>query len=291
MAGVLRLGGPCRAAAAAGPPGPPPEKPPLDGEPGRTNAAEAGCSRSIRTLHRPQEDVPEPLGARRGPSRRSGGPRPGASRVSEVAAGWCDTAAVPARRHTEERSRRRPLRPTTTVDPSCPATPSGSGRIQIRSATTRAVMTVAANARLARTTRWARRDRSTALGSVARSSRTTIASAVSRARSEPRRPIAIPRCAAAMAGASFTPSPTSITRWPCSCRARTCATLSAGSSPARTSVMPTSSASRRAARSLSPVSRIGVDPVEDGQRGDHRRRRRGAAGRPGPARRPARRRR
>ena len=45
-------------------------------------------------------------------------------------------------------------------------------------------MTVAANARLALTTRCARRDRSTALGSVARSSRTTIASAVSSARSE-----------------------------------------------------------------------------------------------------------
>lgn len=33
-----------------------------------------------------------------------------------------------ALRQTDDRSSRSPLSPTMTVDPSCPATPSGSGR-------------------------------------------------------------------------------------------------------------------------------------------------------------------
>lgn len=45
-------------------------------------------------------------------------------------------------------------------------------------------------------------------GLVASSSRTTTASAVSSARPEPALPIAMPACAAARAGASLTPSPT-----------------------------------------------------------------------------------
>ena len=65
---------------------------------------------------------------------------------------------------------------------------------------TSAVITVAAMIRFATTTWRARRDRSMTLGSVASSSRTMTASEVSSARSEPWRPIASPRLAAASAG-------------------------------------------------------------------------------------------
>src|ERR1700729_3171151 len=68
-------------------------------------------------------------------------------------------------------------------------------------------MKVVAMARLAITMRRARRDSAITAGSVARSSRTMTASAVSRARSDPARPIATPVCAAARAGASLTPPP------------------------------------------------------------------------------------
>ncbi|OHX06971.1 hypothetical protein BFV98_30390 [Micromonospora sp. WMMB235] len=73
--------------------------------------------------------------------------------------------------------------------------------------------------------------------------------------------MATPRLAAARAGASLTPSPTSSTRRPLACTARTWSTLSCGSSPACTSVIPASAARCPAAPALSPVSSIGLAPV------------------------------
>ena len=64
------------------------------------------------------------------------------------------------------------------------------------------------------------------------------ASAVSSARSDPARPIAMPVSAVARAGASLTPSPASSTRCPAVCRARTALAFSWGRRPARTSLMP-----------------------------------------------------
>lgn len=104
-----------------------------------------------------------------------------------------------------------PLRATMTVEPSCPATASASGSVATKSQVTSTTMNVPAMHRFAITKRRARRDRAINWGRVDRSSRTTMASAVSNARSEPRRPIATPVVAAAMAGASLTPSPTSST--------------------------------------------------------------------------------
>lgn len=137
------------------------------------------------------------------------------------------------------RSSRRPLSPTMMVEPSWPATPSGSGRWPMRSQAARTTMNVAAMVRLAMTRRRARRAKAMTAGMVERSSRVMTASAVSRARSDPARPIATPTVAAVMAGASLTPSPTTITLAPPASSSRTASTLSCGSSPARTSVMPT----------------------------------------------------
>ena len=156
---------------------------------------------------------------------------------------------------------RSPLRPTMTVEPSCPSTPSGSGRYPARSQITRAVMKAAAMARLAMTTRRARRESPMTAGTVASSSRTMTALAVSSARSDLARPIAMPVPAVARAGASLTPSPASSTRCPAVCRARTASAFSWGRRPARTSLMPTRPARRAAARGLSPVGRTGTDPV------------------------------
>lgn len=67
--------------------------------------------------------------------------RPGARRGSRAAGAFAH--AAPPRTgffQAASRSRRRPLRPTMTVEPSCPATPSGSGRVAMRSQATRAVM-------------------------------------------------------------------------------------------------------------------------------------------------------
>ena len=87
-----------------------------------------------------------------------------------------------------------------TVEPSWPRTPSGSGRCPARSQATRAVMMTAAMTRFAVTTRRARRDSAMTAGTVARSSRMMTASAVSRARSEPARPIATPVCGGGQGG-------------------------------------------------------------------------------------------
>ena len=51
-------------------------------------------------------------------------------------------------------------------------------------------------------------------------------------------PMAMPRSACASAGASFTPSPTTATRWPSACSARTTSTFSPGSTSATTRSMP-----------------------------------------------------
>ncbi|CAM5332716.1 hypothetical protein STENM223S_06461 [Streptomyces tendae] len=73
--------------------------------------------------------------------------------------------------------------------------------------------------------------------------------------------MATPACAAASAGASLTPSPTKSTLRPARSRSRTASTLSSGSRPARTSVMPVASATRAAAAAWSPVSSTGAVPV------------------------------
>lgn len=60
------------------------------------------------------------------------------------------TGSMTAWRHPDDRSRRRPLSPTMMVEPSWPATPSGSGgRCPNRSQITRTEMNAAAMARLA----------------------------------------------------------------------------------------------------------------------------------------------
>ena len=73
-------------------------------------------------------------------------------------------------------------------------------------------------------------------------------------------PIASPRSAWASAGASLTPSPTIATTRPSACRRRTTSALSAGSTSAMTSSIPTSAATARAVASLSPVSSTGRSP-------------------------------
>ena len=59
--------------------------------------------------------------------------------------------------------------------------------------------------------RRARRERAMTAGMAVRSSRTTTASAVCKVRSAPAPPMAMPVCAAASAGASLMPSPTTVT--------------------------------------------------------------------------------
>ena len=101
------------------------------------------------------------------------------------------------------------------------------------------------------------RDRRIALTASRRSLRTSTASALSMATSVPA-PMAMPRSAATSAGASFTPSPIMATRRPSRCRRSTWARLSAGRTPAITSVMPSRAAIARAVRSSSPVSMMGM---------------------------------
>ena len=82
-----------------------------------------------------------------------------------------------------------------------------------------------------------------------------MTAACSRAASEPRAPIATATSAAARLGASLTPSPTIATRRvPSFFNSWMAASLSAGSSPARTWLMPSSAARRSAVARRSPVS-------------------------------------
>jgi hypothetical protein len=71
------------------------------------------------------------------------------------------------------------------------------------------------------------------------------------ATSVPMAPMAIPRVAVAMAGASFTPSPTMATPRELA-SARTASTFSCGRSPAFTSSAPSSAAMARTASGWSP---------------------------------------
>ncbi len=83
-----------------------------------------------------------------------------------------------------------------------------------------------------------RRDSRIASPTACRSPRTSVRSLASIATSVPV-PIAIPRSACASAPASFTPSPTIATTRPSACSRSTTRTLSAGSTSAITSSMPT----------------------------------------------------
>jgi hypothetical protein len=67
-------------------------------------------------------------------------------------------------------------------------------------------------------------------------------------------PMAIPMSAVASAGASFTPSPTIATFFPCACSSRTLDALSSGSTSAKTVSIPRSSATASATAWASPVS-------------------------------------
>lgn len=75
-------------------------------------------------------------------------------------------------------SRRRLLKPTMTVEPSWPATPSGSGRWPARSQTTRPRMKTEAITSFCTTRRRVAPDRATTVGMMASSSRTTTAPVV-----------------------------------------------------------------------------------------------------------------
>lgn len=79
---------------------------------------------------------------------------PGGKRLPAVRANWklrhgYRPPPETALRQAAARRSRRPLRPTMTVEPSWPRTPSGSGRCPARSHVTRAVMMTAAMARFA----------------------------------------------------------------------------------------------------------------------------------------------
>ncbi len=74
-------------------------------------------------------------------------------------------------------------------------------------------------------------------------------------------PMAMPRSAAASAGASFTPSPIMATRWPSACRRRTSATLSSGRTSDTTRSASTSAATASAVRRLSPVTTTTSRPM------------------------------
>ena len=106
-----------------------------------------------------------------------------------------------------------------------------------------------------------RRDRAIESATASSSGRSSTMSADSIATSVPE-PIAMPRSAWARAAASFTPSPTIATTLPWRCSATTASCLACGSTSARTCAgsMPTSVATARAVRSLSPVSRYAVSP-------------------------------
>ncbi len=133
-------------------------------------------------------------------------------------------------RHADSRSSRRPLRPTSTVEPSCPATPSGSGRSsdqvpQDEDRDERTGDDQVLQHQSARAPGQAVRRR----GTAASSSRTTIASAVSRARSEAGRgPWRHRRGRRRARGASLTPSPTKSTLRPARSSPRTASTLPSG---------------------------------------------------------------
>ena len=106
-----------------------------------------------------------------------------------------------------------------------------------------------------------RRERRMASPAARRSPLTRVRSLASIAASVPV-PMARPRSAWASAAASFTPSPTIATTWPCSCNRLMTETLSAGSTSEKTSsgAMPTLAATATAAALLSPVSKTGRRP-------------------------------
>ena len=110
-------------------------------------------------------------------------------------------------------------------------------------------------------TRSVARDSATASAAAPRSARMRTISAESAATAVPE-PIAIPRSAAARAGASLMPSPTTATVRPACCKAVTTACLPSGRTPAytRSRGMPTRSATACAVRSSSPVRRYAVRP-------------------------------
>ena len=101
-----------------------------------------------------------------------------------------------------------------------------------------------------------RREWPISQGSRERSSVMSAMSAVSIAASLPAAPMAMPKLARAMAGASLTPSPTMATVPYFVTSASTAATLSSGRSSAWTSSMPISRAIASAVARLSPVSMI-----------------------------------
>ena len=102
-----------------------------------------------------------------------------------------------------------------------------------------------------------------AVGTVRTSVRISIRSPASIAASAPL-PIAMPMSATASATESLTPSPTMATVRPCACKRFTASAFSVGSTPAITSAgaIPTASATCWATAALSPVSNIGVMPMD-----------------------------
>ena len=105
-----------------------------------------------------------------------------------------------------------------------------------------------------RITATVRREWAISHGTFDRSSDIRATSAVSMAASLPAAPIAIPSVASAMAGASLTPSPTMATVPYRATSSSIAATLSAGSSSARTSSTPACWPTLSAVPRLSPVS-------------------------------------
>src|SRR6266542_2965830 len=99
-----------------------------------------------------------------------------------------------------------------------------------------------------------------AVGMSSGSERISTTSAVSMATSVPA-PMAIPRSAAARAGASFTPSPTMATLVPGFCSPAILLAFSPGSTSAITVRTPSCPAIRRAVASLSPVSMTTSTPA------------------------------
>ena len=93
-----------------------------------------------------------------------------------------------------------------------------------------------------------------------RSPLTSVMPALSMATSAPV-PMAMPTSAAASAGASLTPSPAMATFAPLACSSSISAFLASGSMSARTSSMPSLSATALAVRSLSPVAMMILSPL------------------------------
>src|SRR5919106_426113 len=167
-------------------------------------------------------------------------------------------AGAPSRAEWKRR-RRSEFVTTKTLENAIAAAATIGSRRPATASGIAATLYANAQKRLPRIVRSVRRARATPSAAARRSPETSVMSEASIATSVPV-PIAIPRSACARAGASLTPSPTIATTWPCSCRRRTSATLSAGCTSATTSSIPTSEATRLAASRLSPVSRIGVKP-------------------------------